>query len=315
MLLTTFPSATSPTSPAAAAPAIRLHALHKAYGPVRAVDGIDLTVAPGEIVAVLGPNGAGKSTTTEMITGIATPDSGRVEVFGREPRAAVQQGLVGVMLQAGALLHEATVREVLRMMHGLHPRPLPLDELIERADLAGFLKTRTEKLSGGQAQRLRYALGIMGDPQLLILDEPTVGMDVEIRRSFWASMRSFTEGGRTVLFATHYLDEADAEAHRIVVLAGGRVIADDTPTMIKRRVADRTVTLAAAQVSLDELASLPGVVSGERLGDRLRLHTSDSDATLRALIGEHPRAHDIEVESASLEDAFLALTHDPEEIS
>jgi ABC-2 type transport system ATP-binding protein len=293
-------------------PAILLESVHKAYGEVRAVDGLDLALAPGEIVAVLGPNGAGKSTTTEMITGLTDPDRGRVAVFGRAPRTAVRQGLVGVMLQAGALLHEATVNDVLRMMHGLHAHPLPLAEIVERADLSTFVKTKTEKLSGGQAQRLRYALAIMADPQLLILDEPTVGMDVEIRRAFWASMREFTGGGRTVLFATHYLDEADAEANRIVVLARGRVIADGTPSMIKSRVADRTITLADRGVGLADLLTLPAVVSGERSGGRLLLRSTDSDTTLRGLIAQHPAATDIEVVSASLEDAFLTLTHDQE---
>lgn len=289
-------------------PAVRLEGLHKTYGSVRAVDGVDLTIAPGEIVAVLGPNGAGKSTTTEMITGITVPDSGQVEVFGRDPRDAVQHGLVGVMLQAGALLHDASVRDVLRLMHGLHAHPLPMAEVIERADLGQFLKTRTEKLSGGQAQRLRYALAIMADPQLLILDEPTVGMDVEIRRAFWASMRTFVADGRTVLFATHYLDEADSEADRIVVLAEGRVIADGTPTMIKNQVATKLVTLADRDVELAELKLLPAVLTGERSGSRIQLHTSDSDQTLRALIASQPGAAEIEVTSATLEDAFLALT-------
>jgi ABC-2 type transport system ATP-binding protein len=292
------------------APAIRLEGVHKSYGSVRAVDGLDLTIAPGEIVAVLGPNGAGKSTTTEMITGITQPDGGRVEVFGQPPRVAVLQGRVGVMLQAGALLQEATVRDVLRLMHGLHAHPLPLAEVIERADLGGFLKTRTEKLSGGQAQRLRYALAIMADPQLLILDEPTVGMDVEIRRAFWASMRDFIADGRTVLFATHYLDEADTEADRVVVLARGRLIADGTPSTIKRRVADRTITLADRGVRLAELARLPGVIGAERMGSRLQLRTTDSDRTLRALISSQPGAAELEVVSASLEDAFLTLTQD-----
>ena len=309
----TSPITTSPRPSDAQPPAILLEGLHKAYGPVRAVDGLDLAIAPGEIVAVLGPNGAGKSTTTEMITGLTDPDAGLVAVFGRPPRTAVRQGLVGVMLQAGALLHEATVNDVLRLMHGLHAHPLALDEVVERADLRTFLKTKTEKLSGGQAQRLRYALAIMADPQLLILDEPTVGMDVEIRRAFWASMREFIAGGRTVLFATHYLDEADAEADRIVVLARGRLIADGTPSMIKSRVADRTVTLADHGVSLSDLTGLPAVIAGERSGGRLLLRTTDSDTTLRALITGHPAATDIEVVSASLEDAFLTLTHDQPE--
>lgn len=293
-------------------PAIRLADVQKSYGGVRAVDGLDLTIAAGEIVAVLGPNGAGKSTTTEMITGITAPDVGEVEVFGQPPQAAVQLGRVGVMLQAGALLHEATVRDVLRLMHGLHAHPLPLAEVIERGDLGEFLKTRTEKLSGGQAQRLRYALAIMADPQLLILDEPTVGMDVEIRRAFWASMRDFIADGRTVLFATHYLDEADTEADRVVVLARGRLIADGTPSMIKSRVADRTISLADRGVRLAELAQLPGVIAAERVGSRLQLRTTDSDRTLRSLITDQPGAAEIEVVSASLEDAFLTLTHDSE---
>lgn len=308
---------TSPPPPGQLAdrsrPAVRIAGLHKSYGEVRAVDGIDLTIAPGEIVALLGPNGAGKSTTMEMLLGIAQPDRGEVEVFGRRPHEAVRQGVVGAMLQAGALLHEASVRDVLRLMHGLHVRPLPLAEVIERADLGGFLKTRTEKLSGGQAQRLRYALAIMADPQLLILDEPTVGMDVEVRRAFWASMRSFVADGRTVLFATHYLDEADAEADRIVVVNDGRVIADGTPAMIKSRVADRTISLAADTVPAGPLAELPGVLSVERIGTRLLLRTTDSDQTLRSLIASCPAAADIEVVSASLEDAFLALTHRTEQ--
>ena len=218
------------------------------------------------------------------------------------------------MLQGGALLHEATVKDVLALMQGLHAHPLALDEVIERADLSTFLKTKTEKLSGGQAQRLRYALAIMADPQLLILDEPTVGMDVEIRRAFWASMREFISGGRTVLFATHYLDEADAEADRIVVLARGRLIADGTPAMIKSRVADRTITLAEQG---DRPRRAAPAARRDHRGHRGRapvlLSTTDSDTTLRALIAAHPEAADIEIVSASLEDAFLTLTHDQPE--
>ena len=282
----------------------------KAYGAVRAVDGLDLAIAPGEIVAVLGPNGAGKSTTTEMITGLTDPDAGRVAVFGRPPHRAVREGLVGVMLQAGALLHEATVNDVLRLMQGLHAHPLALEEVIERADLGSFLKTKTEKLSGGQAQRLRYALAIMADPQLLILDEPTVGMDVEIRRAFWASMREFIAGGRTV-----------AVRHPLPGRGRRRGGPDRGPGP---RSADRRRHPVHDQepgrrshhhpgrpgISLAELTALPAVIAAERSGGRLLLRTTDSDATLRALITGHPAAVDIEVVSASLEDAFLTLTHD-----
>jgi ABC-2 type transport system ATP-binding protein len=289
-------------------PAVRLHGLTKSYGQVRAVRGVDLTVNAGEIVAVLGPNGAGKSTINEMILGLVRPDAGDVAVFGGTPREAVRTGRVGAMLQAGPLLSDARVIDVLRLMRGLHAHPLPIDEVIERADLAGFLRTKTDKLSGGQAQRLRYALAILPDPELLILDEPTVGMDVEIRRAFWRSMTAFTDAGRTVLFATHYLEEADQVAERIVVLADGGIVADGTGAQIRSRVAGRTISLADDGPDPAELADLPGAAGVQRSGARLQLHSTDSDQTLRALLTIYPDAHDIEISSAKLEDAFVALT-------
>ncbi len=288
--------------------AIQIRGLSKSYRTVRALRDLDLTVAPGEIVAILGPNGAGKSTTNEMILGLAEPDAGSVSVFGLTPSQAVRRGRVGAMLQNGALLYDASVKDLLRLMYGLQAHPLPMREIIERADLGSFLATKTEKLSGGQAQRLRYALAIMPDPDLLILDEPTVAMDVEIRRAFWESMRDFTAVGRTVLFATHYLDEADAVADRIVVLAQGRVVADGTGAMIKAQVAGRTIGVAEDSVDHRLVAALAGVVKIETVGARLLIHATDSDAVLRALLGQCPRVRDIEVNSAKLEDAFLALT-------
>lgn len=296
----------SPAAPSAVA--IEIRGLTKSYAGVAAVRGLELVVAAGEIVAVLGPNGAGKSTTNEMILGLVRPDAGTVSVFGLEPTQAVRRGRVGAMLQAGALPSDASVRDVLRLMHGLHVHPLSIAEVIERADLGGFLATKTDKLSGGQAQRLRYALAIMPNPELLILDEPTVGMDVEIRRAFWESMRDFTADGRTVLFATHYLDEADEVADRIVVLAAGRVVADGTGAMIKATVAGRTIAVAAGSVDPDRVAALAGVVRTETVGARFLIHATDSDATLRELFGQCPGVCDIEVTSAKLEDAFLALT-------
>ena len=288
--------------------AVELTGLTKTYGSVRAVDGLDLEIRTGEIVAILGPNGAGKSTITELITALIRPDSGDVRVFGRSPASAVAEGRVGAMLQSGSLLYDATTRDVLRLMYGLHVHPLPMADIIELADLQSFLGTKTDKLSGGQAQRLRLALAIMPDPQLLILDEPTVAMDVELRRAFWASMRRLSDGGRTVLFATHYLEEADRIADRIVVLDGGRIVADGTSAGIKSQVAGRTITLADDAVAVEGLVRLPAVVSVDRDGRRLVLHTTDSDLTLRALLTECPQAHDIEIGSAKLEDAFLALT-------
>jgi len=290
-------------------PAVALTGLTKSYGPVRAVDGVELQITAGEMVAILGPNGAGKSTITELITGLVRPDAGSVRIFGGAPSAAVAGGRVGAMLQSGALLYDASTRDVLRLMHGLHTHPLPLEEIVELADLSGFLTTKTDKLSGGQAQRLRFALAIMADPDLLILDEPTVAMDVELRRAFWASMRTLSDGGRTVLFATHYLQEADQIADRIVVLDRGRIVADGTSAEIKSRVAGKMITLAEDGVRAEELALLPAVTSVDRRSRRIALHTTDSDLTLRALVARFPAARDIGIASADLEDAFLALTH------
>ena len=294
--------------------AVRLRGLSKSYRKVHAVRDVDLTVATGEIVALLGPNGAGKSTTNELILGLVSPDAGDVAVLDRPPRSAVREGRVGAMLQGGALLQEATTIDVLRLMQGLYPHPLPVAEAIERAGLGDFLKTKTDKLSGGQAQRLRFALAILPDPELLILDEPTVAMDVELRRTFWDSMRDFASGDRTVMFATHYLEEADAIADRIVVLNAGRVVADGTGAEIKSKVAGRTISLAADSLDIEVTRHLPGVVRTERSGPRLLLHTTQSDVTLRALLDRCPQAADIEVTSARLEDAFLALTAKKEEV-
>jgi ABC-2 type transport system ATP-binding protein len=287
--------------------AVQITNLSKSYGAVRAVDDLTLRVEPGEIVAVLGPNGAGKSTTNEMILGLAKPDAGSVAVFGLDPLDAARSGRIGAMIQAGALLSDARVIDVLRLMSGLHAQPLAVGEVVERADLGEFLKTRTDRLSGGQAQRLRYALALLPDPDLLILDEPTVGMDVETRRNFWRSMREFADAGRTVLFATHYLEEADDVAERIVVLAAGRLVAQGTGDQIRSRVAGRTITVTAVGLDSADFGGLPGVVALERVGARWHLHSTDSDSTLRVLLRDD-RVRDVEVNAAKLEDAFLALT-------
>jgi ABC-2 type transport system ATP-binding protein len=305
---------THPVRPARAAPgsndhaaAIQLSSVRKSYGSVRALEDLTMRVERGEIVAVLGPNGAGKSTAAELILGLAGPDAGSATVFGLDPLAAVRSGRVGAMLQSGALLADTRVIDILRLMSGLHARPLAVDEVVERAGIGGFLRTRTDRLSGGEAQRLRYALALLPDPELLILDEPTVGMDVEARRDFWRSMREYAAAGRTLLFTTHYLDEADAFADRIVVLAGGRVVAEGTGDQIRSRVAGRTITLAAVDIDATALRELPGVVAIVRVGARWHVHTTESDRTLRVLLRDG-RARDVEVTAAALEDAFLALT-------
>lgn len=283
--------------------AITLTGLTKTYGALTAVDGLDLAVPAGQIMALLGPNGAGKSTTTEMVLGLTKPDAGTVEVFGADPVGAMRRGDVGAMLQNGVLLWDVPVRRLLTLMHGLYAHPLALDDVIERADLTSILKSNTNKLSGGQAQRVRFALAMMADPRLLILDEPTVGMDVDARRAFWATMDILTAEGRTVVFATHYLDEADEFADRIVVLNEGRIVADGTGNQIKAVVGGRRISFAGAS---RDYAELPGVATQEQHGARIVLTSTDSDATLRALLADDA-VRDVEVSAPSLEDAFVSL--------
>ena len=287
---------------------LSLRGLTKSYGPVRAVAGVDLDIVAGETVALLGPNGAGKSTTIDMLLGLARPDAGEVTVFGRTPEEAVRAGLVGAMLQSGGLISEVSVRELLVLAASLYPAPMPVDEVLERADLTELADRRTTKLSGGQTQRVRFALSLVADPELLVLDEPTAAMDVETRRRFWTSMRQLAAAGRTVLFATHYLDEADEFADRIVPMAQGRVVADGPATAIKAVVGGRSIRATLPGVPEHVLATLPGVSAVERHGESVRLTCTDSDAALRALLSAHPDARDLEVGGADLEDAFVALT-------
>ncbi len=279
-----------------------------AEGPVRAVRGIDVAIRPGETVALLGPNGAGKSTTIDMLLGLLPPDAGRVSVFGRDPEHAVAAGSVGAMLQTGGLLRDLSVRELVTMMASLYPRPLRVDEVLDRTGTSRLADHRTHKLSGGETQRVRFAIALVCNPQLLVLDEPTVAMDVEGRKSFWKTMREYAAEGRTVLFATHYLEEADAYADRIVLMAAGRVVADGAPTEIKSMVGTRTIRATLPAAELDRLAALPGVSGVERHGDSVTLACSDSDAAIRALLEAFPQAHDIEIAGAGLEQAFLKLT-------
>lgn len=302
---------TTPTAPAAGPPAVALTDLRRSFGTVRAVDGVSLTVAPGEVVALLGPNGAGKSTTVDMLLGLTRPDSGTVTLFGLEPREAVRRGLVGAMLQTGALLPDVTVGQLVATVAGLQGRPSSPARALELAGIADLAKRSTNKLSGGQVQRVRYALAIVADPDLLLLDEPTVAMDVTTRRAFWATMREYTAEGKTVVFATHHLEEADAYADRVVLMRAGRVVADGTAAQVKNSVSGRVVSFALPRDAAADLAALAGVSGVETRGERHLLRSADSDATLRALLTQLPDAHDIEVTGVDLEDAFLALTADP----
>jgi ABC-2 type transport system ATP-binding protein len=296
----------------AASAGIELRGLKKTYrtseGPIEAVRGIELDIAPGQTVALLGPNGAGKSTTIDMMLGLTRPDGGTVTVFGHTPEQAVASGAVGAMLQSGSLMRDLTVRELLLQLASLYPHPEDVDKTLELAEITSIANQRTQKLSGGQSQRVRFAMALLTNAELLVLDEPTVGMDVESRHAFWTTMRRLASSGRTVLFATHYLEEADEFADRVVLMAHGDVVADGTPNEIKAKVGSRTIRATLPDVPVAELERLAGVSAAERRGSGIVLACSDSDAAIRALVAAHPEASDIEIGGGSLEEAFLELT-------
>lgn len=292
--------------------AVRFTAVVKRYGAIRALDEVTFAVARGETVALLGPNGAGKSTAIGLMLGLRRPDAGEVLAFGQRPAAARGAGRIGAMLQSGGLLPGVTVAELVGMVRDLYPRPLPLAALLEQANLRNIARQKVNTLSGGQLQRVRFALAIAGDPELLFLDEPTVAMDVEARQAFWASMRGFAARGRTVLFATHYLEEADAVADRVLLLRRGKLVAAGGVAAIKSAVALRTVRFTLPSAELLSLRALPGVRDADAHGDTVQLRTADTDATVRALYAGGYPLRDLEVTGADLEDAFLSLTQTPD---
>jgi ABC-2 type transport system ATP-binding protein len=294
---------------------IALEGLTKSFkaphgGIVRAVRGIDITIPAGQTLALLGPNGAGKSTTIDMMLGLSMPDAGTVSVLGGSPQAAVDAGKVAAMLQAGALIRDVTVSELVAMVAALYPKPMVVEQVLELVGIADLGERKTQKLSGGQTQRVRLAVALVADPELLILDEPTVAMDVEGRHGFWAAMRAFAARGRTIIFATHYLEEADDNADRIVLMAHGQVVADGAPNEIKARVGRRTIRATLPDAEPDRLTALPGVASVQRHGEAVTLSCTDSDVAIRALLAEYPQAQHIEIAGADLEEAFLELTGD-----
>ncbi|MFD8209011.1 ABC transporter ATP-binding protein [Streptomyces sp. NPDC059695] len=287
--------------------AVAFTGVTRSFGPVRAVDGIDLTIRRGETVALLGRNGAGKSTTIGLLLGLDEPDGGEVRLFGDTPARAVAAGRTGAMLQDGRPVPRVTVRELVTFVARTYPKPLPVAEALALAGLTDLAGRRVDRLSGGQVQRVRFAVALAGNPELIVLDEPTAALDVEAREVFWDSMRGYARRGNTVLFSTHYLEEADAHADRIVVVESGRVLADGTAEELKRAAGGSLVAFDLAGGSSEGLDRLPGVTSFEIRGDRARLHTDDSDATVRALAARDA-IRGLEVAPVSLNDAFLALT-------
>jgi ABC-2 type transport system ATP-binding protein len=287
-------------------PALAVSGLTVRYGDVLAVDALDLVIPSGQTVALLGPNGAGKSTIVNAVLGLLRPVAGAVQILGRNPEDAVRGGCVGAMLQHGGLPSEARVGEVLSLVRRSYPECWPMEDLVATAGIEGLLGRDVGALSGGQRQRVLLALALAGAPPLLLLDEPTSAMDVEGRRAFWTTMRGLAGRGHTVVFATHHLDEADAVADRVIVVGGGRVIADGTSAEIKAGTSGRTISFTAPPDRV--LDGLPAVTAVSRQGSIVTLATADAEATLRALLADGGRLPDLEVRGASLEDAVLSLT-------
>jgi ABC-2 type transport system ATP-binding protein len=288
--------------------AVELQAITRSFGTVEALKGIDLELPEATTVALLGPNGAGKSTAISIMLGLLTPDGGTARTLGTSPREAVAAGRVGAMLQTASLPLGARVSELIRFARDLYPRPMAMAAVVDHAGLAPILARAVDGLSGGEAQRVRFGIAIAGDPDLVFLDEPTVGMDVESRRAFWETMRGFAGLGRTILFATHYLDEADQAADRIVVVANGRIVGDGTPAELKSSVGGRVIRFRLPDPDHAALGRLAGVTRLDIDRDRVAIHSDEPDTTLRALLDAEPRAAEIEVQGVRLEDAFLALT-------
>ena len=306
---------TSSDRPATAPPlrALAVHDVRKSFGSTQAVDGITLSVHPGEVVALLGRNGAGKTTLIDMVLGLQQPDSGTTSLFGMSPRAAIRRSLVGVVHQTGALLPNFTVEQTLRVFAGAHSHPLPVDRVLEETDLAGLARRPVVKLSGGEQQRVRLALALLPDPLLLILDEPTAGMDALARREFWKLMAGQAATGRTIVFATHYLAEAQDFAHRTVIVKDGRVIADAPTEEVRHLDTSRSLRISideGARATLEpRLRALPGADEWliEWPRGEVTINGSDLDDAARVLLA-HPGAHDLEIVASSLEDVFTALT-------
>jgi ABC-2 type transport system ATP-binding protein len=288
-------------------PAVLFEGVGHDYGRTVALDGFDLRVQPGEVVAVLGPNGAGKTTAMHALMGLLSPKRGRVRLMGRDPRERAAREHLGAMLQISGVPETLTVREHLRCFAATYPAPLPLDELLERVGLTDVARRPYGKLSGGQKQRLHLAIALVGDPQVLVLDEPTTGLDAGSRRALWAIVRALLGRGRAVLLTTHDLAEADALADRVVLLHHGRLLAEGTPAEVKAGTASRRVRVVSR---LDEawFRARPGVADVRRDGQAVEVLCAAAEPLVLDVLRTDPSASDLEVSGASLEDAFLAIT-------
>lgn len=287
-----------------------LAAASKRYGPILALDAVDLQVQAGEVLAVLGANGAGKSTALGLLTGRLSPDAGGVRLFGADPREPAVRRNIGVMLQDGDLPDTLRVAEHVRLFSSYYPSPRPISETLALAGVSDLARRPYGALSGGQKRRVEFALAICGRPALLFVDEPTVGLDVEARRGFWAVLRQLRDEGTGIVLTTHYLEEADALADRVVLMAGGRVLAQDTPAGIKSRAEGKRVR-ARSSLPPEQLRALPGVVSVSVEQGVAELRTREVETLLRHWLAADASLADLEVRPLSLEEAFITLTATP----
>jgi len=281
---------------------------------VLALDNLSLSLERGQIVALLGPNGAGKSTAVRLLMGLSSPTSGTARIFGADPRNTSARLRTGVMLQVGRAPEMLRVREHIAIFRGYYPNPMPYADLIKAAGLEGLESRMFGQLSGGQKQRVFFALALAGDPDLIFLDEPTVGLDIEARRLMWTQIRSIAARGKTVLLTTHYLEEADALAHRIIVINQGKVVCEGTPAEVKSLgaagAAGGSVKIIRCVTTLtaEHLLRMPSVSTVENLHDLTVITSTQPESTLREMLALDQNLHSLEVQSPALEDAFLALT-------
>jgi ABC-2 type transport system ATP-binding protein len=286
-----------------------LDGVSKNYGDVRALRDVNFTVRAGEVVALLGPNGAGKTTVVKLLLGLLPPDSGKVRVFGGNPTNPENRMRTGAMLQVGKVPETLRVHEHIDLFSSYYPQPLPLQEVLEAAGLEKLSHRKFGDLSGGQRQRTLFALAICGNPDLLFLDEPTVGLDVEARRGLWDEIRQLVGRGKTVLLTTHYLEEADALADRIAVINQGEIIAEGAPAEVKSQTSGKRIRCVTA-LGLPALLQVPGITDVKVDRETVEIHTGDAESVVRTLLARDPSLSGLEISSAGLEEAFLALTRD-----
>ncbi|MGC2160870.1 MAG: ABC transporter ATP-binding protein [Silvibacterium sp.] len=298
---------TVPLQAPTAQPIARLHSVTKRYGQVTALENLNLSLYPGEVVALLGPNGAGKTTAVKLLLGLIAPNFGSVRVMGGDPRDSETRTGFGAMLQVTRVPETLRVCEHIDLFRSYYPNPLPAAEIVRIARLEGLENTFYGKLSGGQKQRVLFGLALAGDPSLVFLDEPTVGMDIESRRALWDQIRSLAAHDKTVLLTTHYLEEADALASRIIVIGKGKILAEGTSSEIKHRVAGRRIR-CITQLDMDFMRELPSVLSVEQDREAVVITATESERVVRVLLREDPTLHGLEISAPGLEDAFLALT-------